>query len=140
LVARLQSELFVVGADLATPTTRDTGDKPVVPRITERFAADLEPLIDNYEAELEPLKNFILPGGDTASAYLHLARTILRRAERRTVSLLRAEPDTTNPEVIPYLNRLSDLIFVLARVVNRRAGVADVPWTRPDVNQSTNAV
>ncbi len=139
LVARLQSELFVVGADLATPTTRDTGGKSVVPRITPQFATDLEPFIDGYEAQLEPLKNFILPGGDQASAYLHLARTILRRAERRTVTLLRAEPDTTNPEVIPYLNRLSDLLFVLARVVNARAGIADVSWTRPDISQSADA-
>ncbi len=132
LVARLQSDLFVLGADLATPTTKDTeAGKQVVPRITEKYATDLEPLIDNYEAELEPLRHFILPGGDKASAYLHLARATLRRAERRTVSLLRAEPDTTNPAVIPYLNRLADLLFVLARVANRRAGIADVPWTRP---------
>ncbi|MBC8136845.1 MAG: cob(I)yrinic acid a,c-diamide adenosyltransferase [Fibrella sp.] len=131
LVARLQSELFVVGADLATPLTRDepTG-KAIVPRIEEKHVAALEPLIDTYEVELAPLRNFILPGGSTGSTYLHLARTILRRAERRTVTLLRTAPAETNEAVIPYLNRLADLLFVLARVANHRAGVADVPWTR----------
>ena len=124
LVARLQSELFVVGADLATPLSKD-GAKSVVPRVAEKHALDLESLIDRYEAELEPLRNFILPGGDRGSAYLHLARTILRRAERRAVSLLHAEPEQTNAAVVPYLNRLADLIFVLARVANHRAGVPD---------------
>lgn len=131
LVARLQSELFVVGADLATPLVRDEqSGKAIVPRIEEKHAAALEPLIDSYEAELAPLRNFILPGGNPGSAYLHLARTILRRAERRTVTLLRTDPENTNQAVVPYLNRLADLLFVIARVANHRAGIADVAWTR----------
>lgn len=131
LVARLQSELFVVGADLATPRTQDErAGKAIVPRITADQVAALEPLIDEHEAELAPLRNFILPGGDPGSAYLHLARTTLRRAERRTVTLVRVDPEETNEEVIPYLNRMSDLLFVLARVANHRAGVDDVPWMR----------
>ncbi len=135
LVARLQSELFVVGADLATPLARDGRDgTSIVPRIEEKHVAALEPLIDQYVAELAPLRNFILPGGDLGSAYLHLARTILRRAERRTVTLLHVNPTETNEAVIPYLNRLADLMFVLARIANHRAGVADVPWTREEVS------
>ncbi|MBC7809205.1 MAG: cob(I)yrinic acid a,c-diamide adenosyltransferase [Akkermansiaceae bacterium] len=131
LVARLQSELFVVGADLATPLDRDKqAGKAIVPRIGENHVAALEPLIDTYESELAPLRNFILPGGNPGSAYMHLARTILRRAERRTVTLLRTDPAGTNEAVVPYLNRLADLLFVLSRVANHRAGVADVPWTR----------
>jgi len=131
LVAHLQSDLFVVGADLATPIQREEqAGKSIVPRITEEQVTALEPWIDTYEAELEPLRNFILPGGDIASAHLHLARTILRRAERRTVTLLHAEPENTNPTVVAYLNRLADFLFVLARVANQRAGVPDVPWVR----------
>ena len=131
LVARLQSELFIVGSDLATPLTReDQSGKAIVPRIDEKHAAALEPLIDQFEAELTPLRNFILPGGDPGATYLHLARTILRRAERRTVTLVRTAPDDTNEAVVPYLNRLADLLFVLARVANRRAGITDVPWGR----------
>ena len=136
LVARLQSELFVVGADLATPLARDEHPgKTIVPRVEEKHVAALEPLIDTYESELAPLRNFILPGGDPGSAYLHLARTILRRAERRTVTLLRSDPAATSGNVVPYLNRLADLLFVLARVANHRAGVTDVPWTRPGESQ-----
>ncbi len=132
LVARLQSELFVVGADLATPLARDeSAGKAIVPRIGEEHATALELVIDSYEAELAPLRSFILPGGDPGSAHLHLARTILRRAERRTVTLLRDDPEGTNDAVLPYLNRLADLVFVLARVANHRVGVGDVPWTRP---------
>lgn len=135
LVARLQSELFVVGADLATPLSRDEpSGKAIVPRIGEKHVAALEPLIDRYESEIEPLRNFILPGGDPGSAYLHLARTMLRRAERRTVTLLRTDPEQTNEAVVPYLNRLSDLLFVLARVANHRKGIPDVPWTREEGN------
>jgi len=131
LVARLQSDLFIVGADLATSIGREEqAGKSIVPRITEKQVAALEPWIDTYEAELEPLRNFILPGGDTASSYLHLARTILRRAERRTVTLVHVEPENTNPVVVAYLNRLADLLFVLARVANHRAGIPDVPWVR----------
>jgi cob(I)alamin adenosyltransferase len=131
LVAHLQSDLFVVGADLATPLSRDAPDgKAIVPRIEDKHTAALEAMIDKCEAELPPLSNFILPGGDPGSAYLHLARTIIRRAERRTVSLMRADDTETSPAVLPYLNRLADLVFVLARLANHRAGVGDIPWTR----------
>ena len=84
--------------------------KTIVPRVTEELAAELEPLIDRYEGELAPLRHFILPGGDPCSAYLHLARATLRRAERRTVSLLNRDGENMNPAVIPYLNRLADLL------------------------------
>ena len=121
----LQSELFIVGADLATPLPRD------VPRVTDAHVENLENLIDGFEKELPPLTSFILPGGTPAASALHLVRTVVRRAERRVVALLRAEPETTNTAVLRYLNRLADLFFVLARVANRRAGVEDVPWRRP---------
>ena len=93
-------------------------------------AADVERLegqIDALEAELEPLKTFILPGGSPAAAALHQARTVCRRAERIAVALDRDDP--LDPLALRYLNRLSDLLFVMARVENRRAGVADVPWS-----------
>jgi len=133
IVTRLQSELFVVGADLATPLKREEqAGKSIVPRVTAEHSAALEGLIDRLEAELLPLTNFILPGGTPGAAYLHLARGVLRRAERRTVSLLHERPDDTNAEVLKYLNRLADVLFVLARAANARAGVPDVPWTRPE--------
>ena len=121
----LQSELFVVGADLATPLPRE------VPRVTEAHVEGLERHIDEFESELVPLTNFILPGGSPTASALHLARAILRRAERRVVALLRAEPETTNPATLRYINRLADLLFVLARTANFRVGVADIPWRRP---------
>lgn len=131
IVAHLQSDLFVVGADLATPRSRDEPNgRSIVPRVEEKHTIALEEIIDKCEAELAPLKNFILPGGDPGSAYLHLARTIIRRAERRTVTLVRSDAADTNPAVIVYLNRLADLVFVLARLANHRAGVEDIPWTR----------
>ena len=131
LLLRLQSELFTVGADLATPLEREakTG-KSLVPRIEEAHIFPLEQAIDQFEAELAPLTQFILPGGTPAAAALHLARTVTRRAERRVVSLLHEMPDDMNPTVIPYLNRLADLLFVVARVANHRAAVADIPWKR----------
>lgn len=132
LLIRLQGELFEVGADLATPLARATAGKSLVPRIEPRHAVALENLIDRFEAELTPLRQFILPGGTEGAAYLHGARVVLRRAERRTVALRHAESDEVNVEVLRYLNRLADLLFVLARAENHRAGVADVPWSRPE--------
>jgi len=130
---RLQSDLFTVGADLATPLAREEqAGRSIVPRVQVAQVSALEEAIDRYEAELSPLRTFILPGGSAAAASLHLVRTVLRRAERRTVTLCRDHPDDTNPEVVRYLNRLADLLFVLARVANHRAGVQDIPWTRPD--------
>jgi len=114
LISRLQNELFTLGADLASPAGT------AVPRVTEEFVAGLEQLIDQHLNELEPLKEFILPGGTRAGSTLHLARAVARRAERAVVALAQREEIT--PEALRYLNRLSDLLFVLARVANHRAG------------------
>jgi len=131
LVTSLQNELFTIGADLATPLTQGAGKSPV-PRVLPAHTERLEDLIDAHEAELEPLKQFIVPGGSPGSAFLHHARAVARTAERRTVTLYRAAPDDMNAEVLRYLNRLADLLFVLARVANYRAGVADVAWKKPE--------
>jgi len=119
LLGRLQNELFTVGADLATPTGTQ------VPRVDEEMVGGLEREIDRHLEELEPLKEFILPGGSQAGAMLHLARTVARRAERAVVAL--AEREEINPAALRYLNRLSDLLFVLARVASRRAGTVEQP-------------
>lgn len=133
LTVRLQSELFTVGADLATPLAREErAGKSIVPRVQAAHTKALESQIDRFEAELPPLRSFILPGGAPGAAALHLARTVLRRAERRAVALWHADPDGVNPEVLRYLNRLADLLFVLARAANHRTGVPDVPWTRAE--------
>ena len=116
----IQRTLFDVGAELATP------EAGRVPAITVKAVMDLEDQIDTWEAELEPLRTFILPGGTRAAAAAHLARSIVRRAERRTVTLSRTT--AVNPELLKYLNRLSDTLFVLARVINHRAKTPDVPW------------
>lgn len=124
MVAQLQDQLFVLGSALADPSP--TG--PYHEAITGEHAACLEGWIDALEAELPPLHQFILPGGSPASAQLHLARTVCRRAERWVVKLAR-QPDEDVPlTLVVYLNRLSDLLFVLARAANHRAGVADIPW------------
>ncbi|ACL23172.1 cob(I)yrinic acid a,c-diamide adenosyltransferase [Chloroflexus aggregans] len=124
VLAEVQNQLFVVGADLASPN-----DSPYIPRVSATMTAFLEEQIDAMETELAPLQQFILPGGTTVAAYLHLARTICRRAERVVVSL--AAEEAINPELLPYLNRLSDFLFVAARIANARAGVDDVPWRKP---------
>jgi cob(I)alamin adenosyltransferase len=124
LVARLQDELFVLGAALADPAP----DGPFHRTITARHVESLESTIDRLEEELDPLTQFILPGGTPAAAQIHLARTVCRRAERLAVTLAR-QPGQDVPEtIVVYLNRLSDLLFVLARAVNRRAGVRDILW------------
>jgi cob(I)alamin adenosyltransferase len=123
ILNRLQHLLFDLGADLATPA--EAKNRPVV--VGEHDVAELEKMIDHSEAQLAPLKNFVLPGGSQLSATLHLARCICRRAERHCVSLRSAQPDTS-PLTVIVLNRLSDLLFVLARLANVRAGVTDVPW------------
>ncbi len=121
----IQSALLDLGAFLATPDSRHR-DKARVPEVTESDVAALEERIDQLEAELEPLSNFILPGGTNAAAAFHIARTTCRRAERVAVRL-NAEK-LLGGFSLRYLNRLSDLLFVMARVENRRAGVPDVPW------------
>lgn len=118
----IQRDLFVLGSDLATPLT----SKATVPRIDDASVSKLERTIDELESELEPLANFILPGGHPAAATLHLARTTCRRAERLAVDAM--EGDTLNQLTIVYLNRLSDLLFVAARFANHIAGVPDVIW------------
>ncbi|MES2460986.1 MAG: cob(I)yrinic acid a,c-diamide adenosyltransferase [Armatimonadota bacterium] len=131
IITDLQSQLFTVGADLATPLERDAqAGKNIVPRVEAHHSLALEQIIDRFEAELEPLRNFILPGGSPGASALHLARAVVRRAERRTVTLWQEAPDQMNAEVLRYLNRLADLLFVLARAANHREGIADVSWTR----------
>jgi cob(I)alamin adenosyltransferase len=124
----VQADLFTLGARLATPAVEDGGrENSWIPLLDAGRVGEMEGWIDRAETELEPLQNFVLPGGSDAAAALHLARTVCRRAERRVVTLTRvAHVDET---VIVYLNRLSDLIFTLARLANARAGITDVPWT-----------
>ncbi len=122
ILHRIQSELFVLGADLATPND----SKAVVPRIQPDHSSGLEQEIDKLEEDLPALKHFVLPGGSLAASSIHLARTICRRAERRTVSL--HHNDSINPETVVYLNRLSDLLFVMARWLNFKAGVVEEAW------------
>lgn len=119
----VQNGLFKTQADLAN-TDKDEED----PRVTDADVERVEALIDAFDDELEPLTNFILPGGSHAGAALHEARSVVRRAERRVVALAE-ESGTDENEVLNYLNRVSDLLFVLARVVNSRAGVEEKPPT-----------
>jgi cob(I)alamin adenosyltransferase len=124
LIEAIQRDLFAVGAMLADPRSR------IAARVTkasvgERDVERLEQAIDALEAELPPLTRFILPGGSPAGAQLHLARTVCRRAERRVVAL---GDDAADPVVVTYLNRLSDLLFVMARAVNHRCGVPEIAW------------
>lgn len=122
----VQRDLFSLGALLATPDPERMQQQLAKARLDETRIAELERAIDEGERELEPLKAFILPGGTPKAAALHVARTVCRRAERRVVTLSR---DTLLPPlVVVYLNRLSDLLFVLARVANRRAGAGEVTW------------
>lgn len=123
LLARLQNELFDLGADLCTPEVEDPKYPPL--RITPEQVTRLEQDIDLINQDLEPLTSFILPGGTPAAAYLHLARTVARRAEREITAL--AEEEAINPAALHYVNRLSDLLFVLARQMNQ-GGKADILW------------
>jgi cob(I)alamin adenosyltransferase len=124
LIRSLQNDLCDVAADLCLPTPK--GESPGQKlRVTTALVTPLEQTIDRLNADLAPLTSFILPGGTIAAAWCHLARTVCRRAERDVVTLMRAEP--LNPQVLVYLNRLSDLLFVLARVFNDY-GAKDVLW------------
>jgi cob(I)alamin adenosyltransferase len=126
MLSRIQNDLFDLGADLATP---DTGEAlPYEPlRIVAPQVERLEREIDRLNADLAPLKSFVLPGGSAAAVALHMARTICRRAERVAVALAAVEGETVSPAAVQYLNRLSDLLFVAARHVNDK-GAADVLW------------
>ncbi|MER3522887.1 MAG: ATP:cob(I)alamin adenosyltransferase [Ignavibacteria bacterium] len=123
ILEEIQNELFDLGADLATP--RSVPAKAIT-RIEARHAARLEKVIDKLETELKPLRTFILPGGSPVAARLHFARTVCRRAERAVVRLSRNED--IGQAVTVYLNRLSDLLFVLARCANHRAGIPEMKW------------
>lgn len=125
VLARVQNDLFDVGSDLATPG-RDAPDTDPSLRVTHEQTRWLERQIDAYNADLRPLKSFVLPAGTPLAARLHVARTVVRRAERLVVELASRESDV-NPEAVRYLNRLSDLLFVLARVANAN-GLRDVLW------------
>lgn len=122
MLVRIQRDLFALGSRLADPAERiaDRVDKIA---LTDADVARLEGWIDSCEEGLAPLRRFILPGGTRAASTLHLARTVCRRAERRMVAL-----GAVDTHLIAYMNRLSDLLFVMARVVNARAGVADTEW------------
>ena len=122
---QIQNDLFDVGADLATPVTADPEYPPL--RVTERQVQRLEGWCDGFNADLAPLNSFILPGGRPAAAYLHVARTVTRRAERSTWAAVAADPDRTAVLPAHYLNRLSDLLFVLGRVANPGGDVLWVP-------------
>lgn len=124
ILADIQRDLFSVGAQLADPRFRErAAGKSQLSR--ERILS-LEHAIDGFDAELPPLREFILAGGGHAGAMLHVARTVCRRAERRVVSL--SEKVEVSPDVIEYLNRLSDFLFVMARAVNHREGKQEIPW------------
>jgi cob(I)alamin adenosyltransferase len=116
LLTRVQNDLFDVGADLCSPVTPDPEFPPL--RITAAYTERLEAASDEYNAALTKLNSFILPGGTPAAALLHQARVVVRRAERSVWALLSADSDRTNPETARYLNRLSDLLFILARTTN----------------------
>lgn len=123
LVYQIQKDLFALGATLANPSNKKQKEKS---HFDESRTQSLELAIDHYEEELKPLMSFILPGGSILASHFHYARTVCRRAERSVIDLHHHEP--INDEVLKYVNRLSDLLFVLARVSNSRENVEDVPW------------
>lgn len=122
ILQEVQKDLFVAGADLASVG----GAVREVPRISKQRIAEMERTIDKFEDELHPLKAFILPGGGAAGSFLHYSRTVSRRAERHIVTLSKMEK--INEQMIPYMNRLSDLLFVIARVANHRENKAETEW------------
>lgn len=136
VLERCQHDLFDVGADLCVPM--EHGEKPGQRlRVSVDQTARLEPIIDEFNDPLATLASFILPGGSPAAAALHVARTVVRRAERLAVGLHHVQSTTTNLETVKYLNRLSDLLFVLARAANEQ-GKADVLWV-PGANRAATA-
>lgn len=126
VLSAIQHDLFTLGAELATPEPQEHD----LDRIGAGHIERLERAIDDFDAELPPLREFILPGGERIAAGLHLARTVCRRAERCVVTLAEAPGENVRREAIIYLNRLSDLLFVLARAANRLAGRQDTPWRK----------
>jgi cob(I)alamin adenosyltransferase len=130
LLIRIQNDMFDVGADLCTPVVDKPEFEPL--RVLESQVIFIEEQIDKYNAELKPLKSFVLPSGTPAAASLHVARTVVRRAERTTWHAIHSFGGGVNPLTAKYLNRLSDLLFVLARYVNK--GVGDELWV-PGANR-----
>ncbi|MFA3782969.1 cob(I)yrinic acid a,c-diamide adenosyltransferase [Melioribacteraceae bacterium 4301-Me] len=126
VIKSIQHELFIAGSDLATPLEKDS--KVNVPRVTAEMSTRLEKLIDEYDSKVPPLNKFILPGGTKAAAVLHIARTICRRAERKVVESSFDFDIGENIKI--YLNRLSDLLFVLARYVNKINDTPDIFWEK----------
>lgn len=122
----LQSDLFTIGAHLATPADESSKSRSHLPDLPLSRDAEIESWIDEVEATLEPLRSFILPGGSPAAAALHVCRTVCRRAERRVVAL--AATESVDPTIVVLLNRVSDFLFVAARAMNSEAGVADTHW------------
>ena len=127
IVERAQNDLFAIGAELATPKPAANGTKLLKDADNQR----LEAWIDELEKDLEPLTSFIIPGGSLLAGWLHWARTMCRRAERDVVHLAQQHDVEDCTTVIVYMNRLSDLLFVMARVANSICGVGDVPWIKP---------
>ncbi len=121
---QIQNELLHAGAQLCIPESANAAAPG--PKIEARHVAELERLIDSFNQKLEPLRNFVLPGGHLAAAHLHVARTVCRRAERIAVQLAQQEP--IGEHLVPYLNRLSDLLFVMARYQNKASGVDEPLW------------
>ena len=127
VLQKIQNQLFTVGSDLATPVN-EKNKKYDIPRVPKAFSEEAEKNIDKFDSELEPLQNFILPGGSKSSALLNICRTICRRAERRVVTLKASNEIGEN--IIIFLNRLSDLFFVLARYENMISGIPDEIWKK----------
>lgn len=127
LLTKIQNQLFVLGSDLATPRNKEN-DNTRIERITPKFYEEIEKAIDDYDAQLEALKNFILPGGSKSACLLHVCRTVSRRAERKAVAL--NDRVKIGDNIIIFLNRLSDLFFVLARYENKCHNIPDVKWNK----------
>jgi cob(I)alamin adenosyltransferase len=125
----LQHDLFALGAELATPAPKEGRSRPTTPPLPEERIGEMELWIDEVAAELPELEAFVLPGGVASAAALHLARTVCRRSERVVVRL--ADMEAVPALVVVYLNRLSDLLFMLARLENHRSGGGDVEWRKP---------
>ena len=121
VLTQIQNELFLLGSDLSNQNLNDLKNRISLDRVEK-----LEEFIDKFELELPPITNFILPGGDTAAAQIHQVRTIVRRAETLVVKL--SDKDEINSNCIKYLNRLSDLMFVMGRLINKRNGIKDIIW------------
>ena len=126
VLLQVQNDLFVVGSDLADPSWPQANGKTL--RTSEKMASALEPIIDRFESELKPITFFILPGGSIESSLLHHSRGVARRTETAVVLLSKSE--SINPAIMVYLNRLSDLLFVMARLANKRLEIPDVAWRK----------